>query len=320
MRLLEQTLHIFVPRSSNNHRAKALHLSSLSFYVIAILIFQVGLTTVGKYYPSVLSYATNITIPELLNETNIRREQNSVGKVQLNEQLSDAARRKGADMFAEQYWAHVSPSGKDPWSFIAAAGYNFLFAGENLARDFGDSKSVVNAWMNSPTHRDNLVNGRYKDVGFAIVDGKYGDHETTLVVQMFGTRASSQPTVDAPESQVKSEQSLPDVDETPEKVSSPSPIENSVPTPPPAGNSNGPGMILQVENVEKPGLKIDPLLLTRNISIVLIGFLLLVMVIDTVVAHRNKPIRTNGHNLAHMLFLIALLAVMTILGRTGLTL
>lgn len=322
MRLIERTLHIFVPRSSNNHRAKALHLSSLSFYIIAILIFQVGLTTIGKYYPSVLSYATNITIPELLNETNIRREQNSVTKVQLNEQLSDAARRKGADMFAEQYWAHVSPSGKDPWSFIAAAGYNFLFAGENLARDFGDSKSVVNAWMNSPTHRDNLVNGRYKDVGFAIVDGKYGDHETTLVVQMFGTRASSPPTVDAPEeSQVKSEQTVPVGDDTPEKVSSASPIEKSPPTPPPAESPNdGAGIILQLGNSGKSGLKIDPLQLTRNISIILIGFLLLVMAVDTIVAHRNKPMRTNGHNIAHMLFLIALLAVMTILGRTGLTL
>lgn len=320
MRFFERTLHIFVPRSSNNHRAKALHLSSLSFYIIAILIFQIGLTTIGKYYPSVLSYATNITIPELLNETNIRRQQNSVAPVALNDQLSDAARRKGADMFAEQYWAHVSPSGKDPWSFISAAGYNFLFAGENLARDFGDSKAVVNAWMNSPTHRDNLVNGRYKDVGFAIVNGKYADHETTLVVQMFGTKAGAQPTVDAPKSQVKSEQSPQVVDESPEKVASPSPLENSTPTPPPVNTPDAPGMILRVDPQGKSGFKIDPIQLTRNISVALIGFLLLVMVVDGIVAYRNKPVRVNGHNLAHMLFLIALLVVMTILGRTGLTL
>jgi hypothetical protein len=315
MSFLERTLHLFVPRSSNNHRAKALHLSSLSFYIVALVIFQIGLTTVGRYYPSVLSYASNITISDLLNETNLRRTQNSVGTVQLNDQLSDAARRKATNMFAEQYWAHVSPSGKDPWSFISAAGYNFLFAGENLARDFGDSKSVVDAWMNSPSHRDNLLNGRYKDIGFAIANGKYGDHETTLVVQMFGTKPSAPPTVDAPESQVKSEQA-PVISETsPIKESSPSPTTISPQSPP--TKTETPGLILKTDN---SGIKVDPLQLTRNISIILIAFLLLIMVIDAVVVYINKPIRSTGHNFAHMLFLLALLIVMTILGRTGLTL
>ncbi len=294
MSFLEKTLHLLVPRPSNNHRAKVLHLSSLSFYIVALLVFQIGLTTIGKYYPSVLSYASNITIIDLLNETNNRRQQNSVGTVQLNDQLSDAARRKSANMFTEQYWAHVSPSGKDPWSFISAAGYNFLFAGENLARDFGDSKAVVDAWMNSPTHRDNLLNSRYKDVGFAITNGKYGEHETTLVVQMFGTKPNAPATVDAPQNQVQGQKAEPATN---------APLVRE--SPPDSKNS---------------GFKIDPLQLTRNISLVLIGFLLIVMIIDGVVAYKNKPIRSTGHNFAHMLFLLALLMAMVILGRTGLTL
>jgi uncharacterized protein YkwD len=315
MSFLERTLHLLVPRSSNNHRAKALHLSSLSFYIVALLVFQIGLTTIGRYYPSVLSYASNINISDLLSETNIRRQQSAVGPVQLNDQLSDAARRKAANMFAEQYWAHISPSGKDPWSFISAAGYNFLFAGENLARDFGDSKSVVDAWMNSPGHRDNLLNSRYKDVGFAVANGKYGDHETTLVVQMFGTRPNTPATIDAPETQVKSDQAPAPGESSPIKESSPSPT----PAPPqsPPADTKTPGLILKTED---SGIKIDPLQLTRNISLALIGFLLLVMVIDAVVAYKNKPIRSTGHNFAHMLFLLALLVVMTILSKTGLTL
>lgn len=317
MSFLERTLHLFVPRASNNHRARALHHSSLSFYIIAILVFQIGLTTIGRYYPSVLSYATNITIPELLNETNLRRQQNSVGAVQLNDQLSDAARRKAANMFAEQYWAHISPSGKDPWSFISAAGYSFLFAGENLARDFGDSKSVVDAWMNSPGHRDNLLNSRYKDVGFAVVNGKYSDHETTLVVQMFGAKPSGRATVDAPETPAVGGEVKPsEIESVPEKESTSSPTPTPLTTPPPT-NTETPGMILRTKDT---GFKIDPLQLTRNISVVLIGFLLVVMVIDSVIAYKNKPVRSAGHNLAHMLFLIALLAAMAVLGRTGLTL
>ena len=65
-------------------------------------------------------------------------------------------------MIAKNYWAHNAPDGASPWSFFKNVGYRYLYAGENLARDFGDSASVVNAWMNSPTHRDNLLSGRYR--------------------------------------------------------------------------------------------------------------------------------------------------------------
>ena len=67
-----------------------------------------------------------------------------------------------------------------------------------MARDFAESKAVVEAWMNSSTHRENLVNPKYKEVGFAVVNGEYGGYETTLVVQMFGTKAGSPPSVAAP--------------------------------------------------------------------------------------------------------------------------
>lgn len=198
MRLLDNVLHFFTPRHTNNHRAAALSFSAISVYVAFLLVFQIALTLVSKYNPEILGYATNISIPDLLKDTNLKRMEAGDTPLVLNDKLTDAARQKAADMFANQYWAHNSPAGRDPWSFITASGYSYLYAGENLARDFADSNGVVTAWMNSPTHRENLLNPKYKEVGFAVVNGKYGSYETTLVVQMFGTRTAGTPTVDAP--------------------------------------------------------------------------------------------------------------------------
>ena len=274
MRIIESFLHIFTPRHTNNHRARILHPISLANIITVFLVFQIVLSAFAHLNPGVLGYASNISISDLLKYTNEQRNE----PVVLNTKLSQAARAKAEDMFADQYWAHTSPQGKDPWTFVTASGYSYLFAGENLARDFADSKAVVDAWMKSPSHRENLLNSRYKDVGFAVVNGKYNGYETTLVVQMFGTKAVGEPTVE----------------ETP-------PTETAVlsnETPPP---------------LSKP--KIDVFSLTKNISTVLIVGLLGVLVIDAALVYKRKIVRLSGHNFAHVLFLLAVLVFMNLLGR-----
>lgn len=298
MGVLEHFLHFFTPRHTNNHRAKALHSSTLSIYIGLLLAFQIALTVITRFEPQILGYASNIAVSDLLSQTNQRRSAAGVGQVQLDGQLSAAATAKAADMFANQYWAHTSPSGRDPWSFITGAGYSYLFAGENLARDFGDSGGVVSAWMNSPTHRDNLLNSRYRDVGFAIVNGKYGNHETTLVVQMFGTRPGGVPTVQAEE-------------KAPAPVATP-----SAPVP-----ATPPGEILNL-NVPPPTggptggqAKFNPFSLTKNVSLGLVGMLAVVLVVDAVLVARRRIFRLSGHNLAHLLMLLAVMAALNLIGR-----
>ena len=195
MKIVDNFLHFFTPRHTNNHRPAALSFSAISVYVGFLLIFQIGLNLSAKFNPEILGFATNITVSDLIKYTNEKRMENGISTLTLNESLSTAAKNKADDMFANQYWAHNSPTGRDPWGFITSAGYQYLFAGENLARDFSDSNGVVKAWMNSATHRENLMNGKYKEVGFAVVNNKYGDYETTLVVQMFGIRAAGAPSV-----------------------------------------------------------------------------------------------------------------------------
>lgn len=306
MRFIEPLLHFFTPRHTNNHRAKAIQNSMLTFYIGLLLVLQIGITVVAKIDPTVLGYASNITVSDLLADTNKDRVVAGVGQLTLNSQLSNAAAAKAADMFANQYWAHTSPQGRDPWSFIVAAGYNYLFAGENLARDFGDSAAVVNAWMNSPTHRDNLLNPRYKEVGFAVVNGKYGDHETTLVVQEFGARTAGQPSVEAPA----------------ESPTPPAPVKPAAPVPatpaaqpaqqPPASRS---GEILNLGTPKISGPKFDAFTLTRNISLGLVFFLIAVFIVDGYLVYKRKVVRLSGHNFAHLMLLLAVLAALNLIGR-----
>lgn len=281
MSFLESFLHFFTPRHTNNHRAKALHLSSIFFYITALLIFQVGLTAVTGLRPEVLGYASNISVNDLLKETNARRTASGVHSLVLNDQLSMAAGEKAKDMFKEQYWAHNSPKGRDPWDFIVEAGYNYLFAGENLARDFGSSKGVVDAWMSSASHRENLLSDRYQDVGFAVVNGKYGNNETTLVVQMFGTKPGGVPSVEAP----------------------------LVSTPVASGSSQSSesGIVLNT--------KMTPFGLTKGLSTALIVLLVGVLLVDGFLVYKRKTVRLSGHNLAHLLILIAVLVAINLISR-----
>lgn len=284
MKIIEHFLHIFTPRHTNNHRARILHPISLANVITVFLVFQIVLTAFARLAPGVLGYASNMTMSDLLKYTNEQRRAAGVDPVVLNGKLSQAAKAKAEDMFANQYWAHTSPQGKDPWSFIIATGYNYLFAGENLARDFADSKSVVDAWMKSASHRENLLNSRYKDIGFAIVNGKYNGYETTLVVQEFGTKAVGEPTVE----------------------DAPLPMDVV---------SQASGTTVLNSETQRSNPKIDVFSLTKNLSMGLILVMLGVLVVDAVLVYKRKIVRLSGHNFAHVLFLLAVLVLMNLLGR-----
>ncbi|MES2202804.1 MAG: CAP domain-containing protein [Patescibacteria group bacterium] len=128
---------------------------------------------------------------EVIALTNTERVQNNVGVVTENALLDKAAAAKAADMAAKGYFAHVSPDGTVPWHWIVSAGYNYKYAGENLAVRFNDSAEVVNAWMASPTHRANIVKGQYTQIGVGIADGVYQGQPATFVVQYFASPAVS---------------------------------------------------------------------------------------------------------------------------------
>lgn len=125
----------------------------------------------------------------LVELANTDRASNSVHELTVSPTLTAIAQMKANDMAAKSYFAHVSPEGRDPWYWFAQGGYKFSYAGENLAVDFSDSADVERAWMNSPTHRANLLNAHFSEIGIATAVGTYKGHQTTFVVQEFGTPA-----------------------------------------------------------------------------------------------------------------------------------
>ncbi len=125
----------------------------------------------------------------VINLTNAARSQNGLGSLTSNSQLAQAAALKAQDMLAKDYFAHTSPQGLNSWYWFKQVGYNYQTAGENLAIDFSDSGAVFAAWMASPSHRANILDPDFTEIGVASVSGEFSGSNTTIVVQMFGARA-----------------------------------------------------------------------------------------------------------------------------------
>ena len=270
--------HLFLPHHTNNQRAKILHPSSLLVVLSLVLVFQMAVGKISYRYPRILGYASVIQPVQILTLTNQQRQSQGLPALELDPQLSAAAARKAADMLARDYWSHVSPAGTQPWTFITAAGYSYRYAGENLARDFSDPDSVVQAWMNSPSHRENMLSNRYRDMGVAVADGNLGGRETTLVVQMFGTRLGQAPATAAVGSAftVKAQEVLP----------------TSAPV-------------------------TSPFTLTKIFSVSLLVLFAAVLLLDVVIVNRRRLVRWTSKSFAHFIFLavVALAAITLIRGQ-----
>ncbi len=183
--------HLFIPKEKNNYRAKALHHDFLTAYLVFALVVTVLFKQIQTETGNVLGYATDITTQKLYELTNKERGKAGLPTLAYNEKLSEAAKLKAENMLENNYWSHYGTNGESPWQFILGAGYEYEYAGENLAKNFLFSNGVVEAWMNSPSHKENIMRKEYKDIGFAVVSGVLNGEETTLVVQMFGTPSTS---------------------------------------------------------------------------------------------------------------------------------
>lgn len=268
--------HYFLPHPETHEKAHLLHWHFLIIYLLLFILLRVGFDLVAVYKPGVLGVNSNITVDQIIADTNVERGKLGLAPLTYNAQLSQAAAAKAQNMFEENYWAHYSPSGKDPWGFIQKAGYKFTYAGENLARNFQNSDDVVKAWMNSPSHRENIVNGKYQEIGVAVVDGVLLGQKTTLVVQMFGSQGApmAQASGDAGGQKVEVPQS--------------------------AASNNSQVVTLGTQQFAGSNALIDPYSITRNVGL---GFVLgigVLLLIDLVVLKRRGVLRISSHHIAHM--------------------
>lgn len=180
------TKKYFIPHPENNHQPHILRLEKTLLILGAIVLIE-SLFLVGIFFvfPSFDFFAA--ILPNILvDETNNNRAHAALSPLTSNELLAQAAHLKAKDMASKGYFAHTSPEGVTPWYWISQSGYEFVAAGENLAVNFFDSKDVAQAWMNSPSHRANILNAKFTEIGIATAQGMYKGKEAVFVVQFFG--------------------------------------------------------------------------------------------------------------------------------------
>jgi uncharacterized protein YkwD len=124
---------------------------------------------------------SSIEIVGLANEDRVRH---GLPELSVDPLLNLAATAKAQDMQSKNYFAHVSPEGTSPWHWFKALGYNYTYAGENLAEGFTDAQDLENSWMSSPAHRANILSPFYSEVGLAVIN----NNNVNMVVQFFGSR------------------------------------------------------------------------------------------------------------------------------------
>ncbi|MGI6541871.1 MAG: CAP domain-containing protein [Limnochordia bacterium] len=104
---------------------------------------------------------------EAINLVNAARKANGLPPLQVNMELVRLARIKAKDMAMNSYFNHISPTLGSPFDMLRAAGINYKWAGENIARA-GSVKAAHNAYMDSPGHRANILNSAYTEIGIGI--------------------------------------------------------------------------------------------------------------------------------------------------------
>jgi len=162
-----------------NQKIKNKNIYKIKFVIILFFaLFQIGQARIA--------FSVSITSEEMIELTNASRTEAGLPILSINEKLSLAAQKKASDMFEFQYFEHNSPSGKTPWEFIKSTGYEYRYAGENLAIDFISAKGTHKALMQSLSHRENILNEKYTEIGIAVIEGMFEGSRSIIIVEEFG--------------------------------------------------------------------------------------------------------------------------------------
>lgn len=170
----------------NSRRLTRLQSVASSLMAVLVLVTFVGANLHALLWQS-SQWLVGAVLPAVVVDlTNKERNLDGVSALKRNSVLDEAARMKAEHMAKNQYFAHFSPDGVSPWHWFREAGYVYAHAGENLAIHFTDSAEVVKAWMESPAHRQNIVDGKFVEIGVGTAKGEFEGYQTVYVVQLFG--------------------------------------------------------------------------------------------------------------------------------------
>ena len=157
----------------------------------SLMLFVVAMTLV---MPAV---AAEITREAVVAEMNVHRTAAGLPPLREDDRLIRVANLRMRDMEELGYWAHVAPDGRSPFELLRPSGYLYQSAGENLASGFETAELLVQSWMESKGHRENILSPVYQDCGVAIIEGATTGRSTgRSVIVMFGRPLTSRSSTD----------------------------------------------------------------------------------------------------------------------------
>jgi hypothetical protein len=175
---------LLIPCQENQYHPFLIRTPLLAIYLVFIFLFNIIFV---NFNLTTAQAAVDFT--SLYNLHNKIRSENGLSPLGINSLLINSAQAKADAMLESDCWSHYCPDGKSPWEFFDSAGYLYAYAGENLAEGFNDNNAVMNAWMNSPTHKDNILNPQFNEIGISFAYGNFqGINNNTIVVVHFGSR------------------------------------------------------------------------------------------------------------------------------------
>jgi hypothetical protein len=187
MKTLSKIKNWFFPTKENNFNPSLLSDRAISIFILLFLLIKV-VFSFNLILVKQSSLFADVSAQQIFSLTNEIRQQYGLSPVKENNLLNQAAQYKAEDMLQNSYFSHYSPTGISPWYWVERSGYDYYYAGENLAMNFLDSEEVIKGWFNSLSHRENLLNTNYQEMGIAVVSGDLNNEgiNRILVVQLFG--------------------------------------------------------------------------------------------------------------------------------------
>jgi hypothetical protein len=186
-----------LPTAHNQYRPPLLRWPVVALLLLGLGIAQLAYNLGETSRAQVFAVSSQLEAEQITILSNQERVQAGLPALRTSAALERAAEAKAADMLARDYWNHFAPDGTAPWQFLNQQNYLYQVAGENLARDFDTEAGVVSGWMNSPSHRDNLLDSRFSEIGVAAARGEFNDRESTIVVAFYAQPLQT-PTLSGP--------------------------------------------------------------------------------------------------------------------------
>jgi hypothetical protein len=284
-----------IPNKGNKYNPHVFKPKNMLIVFLFALIVTVS-SFLGSFVIKSSGLLASIQSAFLVDLANRDRVEENVSVLTINPILVEAAQKKANDMVAKSYFAHTSPEGLTPWHWFKQSKYEYIFAGENLAVNFSESVDVHKAWIASPTHKQNIMDKRFTEIGIATADGFYKGRKATFVVQMFGKPRSS--LLPSSASKATNKETIPLVLSGPDESSSPQ--DQKV-----FGAQDGISSFATETNIIER-VAVSPLSVGRTIIGIMIGLLVLALVFRLVIEFKR-------HHIGKVILLLILITALSLL-------